>query len=149
MEINCEVWHTVRTMSMTAVGAYLQKQRLAAGYTQQKIADELGVTNRAVSDWEAGRYSPSFDLMARFVRMVNGHIEEVMRLFFDDDVVDHRAELAALATTLSDEELEAALTAIRQVRADPNRHDAIDAGASARPKKSTRRRQGSRQKPSN
>lgn len=131
---------------MAAVGAYLQQQRKRAGLTQEDVAGELGVVGRTVSDWEAGRYSPSFDLMVRFVRLINGRIEEVIKLLFDDDQADRenrRAELETLAASLSDDELDAAILAIRELRANPRRHELLserDAGAQRR--KRIRRRRG-------
>lgn len=133
---------------MVAIGAYLQQQRKAAGLTQRDVAEELGVVDRTVSDWEAGRYSPSFDLMVRFVRLINGRIEEVIRLLLDDGATSRRAEFEILAASLSDNELDAAIEAIRELRADPRRHELLEGrdGAAQQPKP-TRRRQGSRQKP--
>jgi transcriptional regulator with XRE-family HTH domain len=128
---------------MIAVGEYLQQQRKASGLTQRDVAEELGVVDRTVSDWEAGRYSPSFDLMVRFVRLINGRIEEVIRLLFDDKGADRRAEFEVLAASLSDVELDAAIQAIRELRADPRRHDRlVDRAAPAPPPKRIRRRQG-------
>jgi transcriptional regulator with XRE-family HTH domain len=122
---------------MAAVGTYLQQRRKAAGLTQKDVAEELGVVDRTVSDWEAGRYSPSFDLMVRFIRLINGRIEEVVEVFFGEETPDRRAELEGLAADLSDEELESAIAAIRALRA----------GVAAPLKGSTRPRQGARQKP--
>lgn len=67
---------------MAAVGAYLQQHRKAKGLTQEDVAKQLDVTSRTVSDWEAGRHSPSFDLMVRFVQLVGGRIEEVVSRFY-------------------------------------------------------------------
>ncbi len=133
---------------MVAIGAYLQQQRKAAGLTQRDVAEELGVVDRTVSDWEAGRYSPSFDLMVRFVRLINGRIEEVIRLLFDDGATSRRAEFEILAASLSDDELGVAIEAIRELRADPRRHELLEGrDDAARQLKPTRRRQGSRRKP--
>lgn len=83
---------------MLAVGVYLQKQRKAAGLTQEEVARQLGVVGKTVSDWEAGRYMPGFDLMARLIRIIGGQIEEASRLLLDDspvsaDVQKHIEEL--------------------------------------------------------
>lgn len=122
---------------MLTVGAYLQQQRKVAGLTQEDVAENLGVVARTVSDWEAGRYSPGFDLMLRFVKLINGRIEEVYKLFFDEEQPDRRAELTGLAADLSDDELESAIAAIRGLRA----------AAAVPPKGSTRPRRSARQKP--
>lgn len=133
---------------MVAVGAYLQQQRKTAGLTQKDVAKELGVVDRTVSDWEAGRYSPSFDLMVRLVRLINGRIEEVIKLLFDDGVSSRREEFELLAASLSDSELELVLHAIQDLRSDPGRYGQLSGrGAGVQPSKPTRRRQGSRQKP--
>lgn len=65
---------------MVAVGAYLQQCRKTAGLTQERVGAELGVSSRTVSDWEAGRYVPSFDSMARLARIIGGSIETIANL---------------------------------------------------------------------
>ena len=37
------------------IGAYLAKERKAKRITQQQVADRLGVTKAAVSNWETGK----------------------------------------------------------------------------------------------
>ena len=70
---------------MPAVGNYLQGRRNAAGLTQEAVARQLGVVAKTVSDWEAGRYSPGFDLMVQLLRIINGRIEVAARLLLDDE----------------------------------------------------------------
>ena len=41
-----------RTMDAKKIGAFIAESRRARGLTQQQLAGELGVTNRAVSKWE-------------------------------------------------------------------------------------------------
>lgn len=133
---------------MIAVGDYLQQRRKAAGLTQRDVAEKLGVVDRTVSDWEAGRYSPSFDLMVRFIRLINGKVEEVIALFFgDEEQSDRRTEFEQLAASLSDTELDAAIRAIRELRTDPKRYDALS-GDSAQRSEQIRRRLALRRKPS-
>ena len=36
------------------IGRLIAAKRKEAGYTQQQLADLLGVTNKAVSKWETG-----------------------------------------------------------------------------------------------
>jgi DNA-binding XRE family transcriptional regulator len=45
------VWITLDAMTF---GERLKKARLAAGLTQQQLADACGLTNAAISKWEAG-----------------------------------------------------------------------------------------------
>ena len=41
-------------MDAKKIGALIAATRRARGLTQQQLAAELGVTNRAVSKWETG-----------------------------------------------------------------------------------------------
>lgn len=110
---------------MVAVGTYLQERRKAAGLTQEDVARRLGVVSKTVSDWEAGRYSPGFDLMVRLVGVIGGKIDDVVRHFLRDepggaDEVLTRAErdsVLALATT--DAKRAALLRRIAQMSDDP------------------------------
>lgn len=44
--------------------------RIAAGVSQQRLADELGVQRNTVSRWEAGERHPSSSLRARYARLL-------------------------------------------------------------------------------
>lgn len=70
---------------MVAVGVYLQERRKAAGLTQEEVARRLGVVGRTVSDWEAGRYSPGFDLMVRLIGVIGGKVSDVVQHLLADD----------------------------------------------------------------
>lgn len=85
---------------MGVVGAYLQERRNAAGLTQEEVARRLGVVAKTVSDWEAGRYSPGFDLMARLLQLIGGSIEEATRLLLGgDSTAPTKESVLALANT--------------------------------------------------
>lgn len=48
------------------IGAYLAKERKAKKITQQQLADQLGVTKAAVSNWERGKRTIYADQMLEY-----------------------------------------------------------------------------------
>jgi transcriptional regulator with XRE-family HTH domain len=66
---------------MTAVGEYLKTLREQRGLSRQDVADNLGVTTRAVVDWENGKHAPGSDKMAKLIALLYanpGHIQALM-----------------------------------------------------------------------
>lgn len=110
---------------MVAVGAYLQERRKAAGLTQDEVARRLGVVARTVSDWEAGRYSPGFDLMVRLVGVIGGKIDDVVRYFLKDEpgkadqVLTQSERDSILAIANTDPKRAAILRRVAQMTDDP------------------------------
>lgn len=51
--------------------------RLAAGYTQQQVADALGVCRSAVSGWEVGRTSPDMVDTIKLKKLYNVSDDEI------------------------------------------------------------------------
>ena len=56
------------------------RQRL--GWSQQRLADELGVSRQTIISIERGRFDPSLPLAFRLASVFDSTIEE---LFFPDD----------------------------------------------------------------
>jgi putative transcriptional regulator len=52
------------------------------GWSQQRLADELGVSRQTVISIERGRFDPSLPLAFRLAAVFNSTIED---LFFPDD----------------------------------------------------------------
>lgn len=79
----------------------IKKERLAIGYTQAKLAQKLGVTEKSVSKWESGRGEPSFENLQKMCIIFNKNINneccelrKKKRMFFALRVV-----IAALSFT--------------------------------------------------
>jgi transcriptional regulator with XRE-family HTH domain len=58
-----------------------ERKRLAAGLTQQQIADKLGLTQAAVKKWEKGKSMPSPKFFPKLARILHITGEEVTYLF--------------------------------------------------------------------
>ena len=67
-------------------------RRSDRGWSQQRLADELGVTRQTVISIERGRFDPSLPLAFRIARVFGSRIED---LFFPDQ----QAERPALSTS--------------------------------------------------
>lgn len=59
-------------------GRRVQSLRIAAGVTQEQLADEVGVTIESISNIERGIHGPSFDNLEKLARALK---VPVCRLF--------------------------------------------------------------------
>ena len=55
----------------------LREARLKAGYTQQMLADALGVTRQAVSEWERGLSVPNVYMAKRIAQELKTDVNEI------------------------------------------------------------------------
>ena len=46
---------------MNGIGTRIQQQRRRLGFTQEQLAERLGVTNKTVSKWELGDSTPDLE----------------------------------------------------------------------------------------
>lgn len=68
-------------MLAQVVGQRLAEVRRARGFTQQQVADRMGVTKGRVSQIEQGQIS-GLDVVARFASALGGRLHQA--IFFDD-----------------------------------------------------------------
>ena len=61
-------------------GNYIYSQRTRAGFTQNELADQLGVTNKAVSKWETGKSKPTTDTLRKIAVLFGFSIEELLKI---------------------------------------------------------------------
>lgn len=57
----------------------LVSARKNAGLTQRQVAEHLGITDAAVTQWEKGRTSPKTKLLPRLAELYGVSIDELMR----------------------------------------------------------------------
>ena len=65
-------------MDQQRIGQFIQEQRKAHGMTQQELADQLGVTNKAVSKWEKGHSMPDVALFEPLCKELEISIPELL-----------------------------------------------------------------------
>ena len=49
-------------MNQNKIGAFISERRKAKGWTQNQLAEKLGITDKAISKWETGRSMPDLSL---------------------------------------------------------------------------------------
>jgi transcriptional regulator with XRE-family HTH domain len=93
---------------MSALGAYLLELRTLRNLTLDDLARAIGTSDRVISGWEKGRYSPSVDKLAALVEALGGSLTDVARLVKEDATNDDGLMLARLRNgshlSLTDEE---------------------------------------------
>lgn len=52
-------------MDNKTIGRFIHQLRIEKGFTQQELADQLNVTNKAISKWECGRGCPDISLFEK------------------------------------------------------------------------------------
>lgn len=63
-------------MDQRKIGQFIKTQRLEKGWTQEQLAERLGVTNRSVSRWETGANLPDLDLMLELAALFGISLDE-------------------------------------------------------------------------
>ena len=66
-------------MSKTTIGEFLAILRRSKGYTQQEVADKIGVSNKTVSGWETGISCPDISLLPVLADLYGVTCDEILR----------------------------------------------------------------------
>ena len=62
----------------------LEEIRKKSNYTQEELADKLGVSRQTINSLENGKYNPSIQLAFKLARLFNTSIE-LLFIFEEDD----------------------------------------------------------------
>ena len=65
-------------MDQVKVGKFLRELRTEKGYTQEQLAERLGVTNRSISRWEHAATMPDFDLVIQLSQLYGVEVGEIL-----------------------------------------------------------------------
>lgn len=58
-------------MDLNKIGKFIAEKRTEKGFTQESLAEELDISNRAISKWERGLCLPDADNMAKLCRILD------------------------------------------------------------------------------
>ena len=61
------------------LGNRLRKCRLAAGMTQQQLADKLNLSNKTISKWESGNGSPDISNLPVLAETLGISVDELLK----------------------------------------------------------------------
>ncbi len=65
-------------MDQIKIGKFIAERRKEQGLTQMQLAQELGITDRAVSKWENGRALPDASLMLQLCQILGISVTELL-----------------------------------------------------------------------
>lgn len=65
-------------MNTEKIGAFIAQCRKVKNMTQQQLADELGITNKAVSKWETGQGMPDVSMLPVIAELLGITTDELL-----------------------------------------------------------------------
>ena len=68
----------VSNMDQEKIGKFIASQRKEKGLTQAKLAERLGISDRAVSKWETGRSMPDSSIMLELCDIIGITVNDLL-----------------------------------------------------------------------
>lgn len=65
-------------MNQQKIGGFLRELRIEKNFTQEQLAEALGVTNRSVSRWENGNNMPDLDILIELSKFYGVGVDEIL-----------------------------------------------------------------------
>ncbi len=65
-------------MDQIATGKLIAKKRKEQNFTQEQLAERLGVSNKTISKWETGKCMPDYSIVACLCKELNITLAELM-----------------------------------------------------------------------
>ena len=67
-----------RTMNQIKIGKFIAAKRKEQNLTQEKLAEKLGITDRAVSKWETGKSLPDASIMLELCALLGITVNDLL-----------------------------------------------------------------------
>lgn len=67
----------MRKQSTIKIGEILKKLRKSNGYTQEKMAEEIGVSTRYISEIEKDRSKPTYEILIKICNLYNVTLDQI------------------------------------------------------------------------
>ena len=64
-------------MDQIAIGKFIAKKRKEKNFTQEQLAERLGVSNKTISKWETGRCLPDYSIVESLCRALDVTMAEL------------------------------------------------------------------------
>ncbi|MGN0352456.1 MAG: helix-turn-helix domain-containing protein [Roseburia sp.] len=65
-------------MDQLKIGKFIAEMRKKKGYTQKELAEQLGITDKAVSKWECGKSMPDNSIMILLCELLDINVNELL-----------------------------------------------------------------------
>lgn len=78
-------------MNQEKIGKFIAACRKEKGFTQMQLAEELNITNRAVSKWETGKSLPDISIMVELAKIFDISVNELIA-GEKIDMIDYKEE---------------------------------------------------------
>ena len=85
-------------MNQTTIGSYIAQKRRAKNFTQEQLAEKLGVSNKTISKWENGKCMPDYSIIQKLCDALGVTLPELMdgedaaensvRVYDDEQILD-------------------------------------------------------------
>ena len=85
-------------MDQIAIGRYIARKRKEQNLTQEKLAQQLGVSNKTISKWENGKCMPDYSIIQKLCETLHVTLPELMdgedatensvRVYDDEQILD-------------------------------------------------------------
>ena len=65
-------------MNQLTIGKYIAEKRRKQNFTQEQLAEKLGVSNKTISKWENGKCLPDYSIILKLCEELNITLSELM-----------------------------------------------------------------------